>query len=125
MSDGYHFQSTLFEIEPGEDEEINPGRFGRQAAVWLKQKLEQKGYQVEDIINEDWGRCLMCQRTPFSLWVGVGNVEADSSETGKMVWHCFVVAELGKLLKAAESGLKKIVRAQAKALGDTALFPKN
>jgi ribonuclease PH len=37
----------------------------------------------------------------------------------------FSRAELGKLLKAAESGLKKIVRAQAKALGDTALFPKN
>jgi len=94
MSDGYHFKSTLFEIEPGEDEEINPGRFGRQAAAWLKQKLEQKGYRIEDIINEDWGRCLMCQRTPFSLWVGVGNIDSESSESGKIVWHCFVVAEL-------------------------------
>jgi ribonuclease PH len=36
----------------------------------------------------------------------------------------FSRAELGKLLKAAESGLKKIVRAQAKAVGDTSLFPK-
>jgi ribonuclease PH len=37
----------------------------------------------------------------------------------------FSRAELGKLLKAAESGLKKIVRAQAKAVGDTSLFPKS
>jgi hypothetical protein len=25
MSDGYWFKSTLFEIEAGEDDEINPG----------------------------------------------------------------------------------------------------
>lgn len=36
----------------------------------------------------------------------------------------FSRAELGKLLKVAESGLRKIVRAQAKAVGDTALFAK-
>ena len=36
----------------------------------------------------------------------------------------FSRAELGKLLKSAESGLKKIVRAQARAVGDTSLFPK-
>ena len=35
----------------------------------------------------------------------------------------FSRAELAKLLKTAESGLKKIVRAQAKAVGDSALFP--
>jgi len=82
MSDGFWFKSKVFEIEPGEDEEINPGRYGRQAANCLKQKLEQKqkGYQIEDILNEDWGRCLMCQRTPFSLWVGVGNVVADADD---------------------------------------------
>jgi len=32
--------------------------------------------------------------------------------------------ELGKLLRVAEGGLKKILRAQAKAVGDTALFSK-
>ena len=104
MTDGYCFKSTLFEIEPGEDEEINPGRYGRQAAVWLKQKLEQKGYQVEDTINEDWGRCLMCQRTPFYLWVGIANMDAAPFENPPrtavvpnkqdVVWHCFAVAEL-------------------------------
>lgn len=38
---GYWFKSTLFEIEPGEDGDINPGIYGRQLAVWLKDKLEQ------------------------------------------------------------------------------------
>jgi hypothetical protein len=100
MSDGYWFKSTLFEIEAGEDDEINPGIFGRQLARWLKTKLQGQGYVVEDIINEDWGRCLMCQRTPFWLWVGVGNLQdglppqPQSISAKEVVWHCFVTTEL-------------------------------
>ena len=36
----------------------------------------------------------------------------------------FSRAELGKLLKVAEGGLKKIMRAQARAVGDSTLFPR-
>ena len=36
----------------------------------------------------------------------------------------FSRAELGRLLKVAEGGLKKIMRAQAKAVGDSTLFPR-
>jgi ribonuclease PH len=36
----------------------------------------------------------------------------------------FSRSELGKLLRVAEGGLKKILRAQAKAVGDTSLFSK-
>jgi hypothetical protein len=101
MSDGYWFKSSLFEIESGEDDEINPGIYGRQLAQWMKQKLEAGGYPVESIINEDWGRCLMCQRSPFSLWVGVGSVEDEERVDGMLptkdavVWHCFAVTEGG------------------------------
>jgi len=100
MSDGYWFKSSLFEIEPGEDEEINPGIYGRQLAAWLRQKLEAGGYGVE-VINEDWGRCLMCQRSPFALWVGVGSVDDENRVDGMIptkdavVWHCFAVTEGG------------------------------
>ena len=69
--EGYWFKSSKFEIEPREDEDINPRIYGRQSAVWLKRRLEER---FEDIINEDWGRSLMCQREPFMLWVGCGNV---------------------------------------------------
>jgi len=96
---GYWFKSSKFEIEPGEDEEINPGIYGRQLARWLKERLTEKGYPVEGIINEDWGRCLVCSREPFMLWVGCGNVTDD--ETGsrpppkeEVVWHCFATAEV-------------------------------
>src|SRR5690606_31407638 len=97
----YYFTSSLFEIEPGEEEEINPGRVGRQLAHWLKARLEEKGYPVEDIINEDWGRCLMCSRDPFLLWVGCGNMEGDagwlpdgSALNQEIIWCCFPAAEV-------------------------------
>jgi hypothetical protein len=100
--EGYWFKSSKFEIEPGEDEEINPRMYGRQLARWLKQRLEDKGYRVEAIINEDWGRCLMCSRDPFMLWVGCGNVtDHETAQPGdgppakdSVTWHCFATAEV-------------------------------
>lgn len=96
---GYWFTSSLFQIEPGEDAEINPGSYGRQLAIWLKKQLEGRGYSVEPIINEDWGRCLMCSRDPFTLWVGCANA-ADPDAFGQaphdrpVIWHCFAAAEV-------------------------------
>jgi len=95
--DGYWFTSDMFTVEPGEDEEINPGRYGRQLAAWLKAQLEQRGHNVEPVIAEDWGRCLVLSRDPFMLWVGCGNVDASADgapPTGEIVWTCFAVAEV-------------------------------
>jgi hypothetical protein len=97
--DGFWFKSTRFEIEPGEDADINPSVYGRQLAAWLKIQLELRGYAIEQIIAEDWGRCLMCSRHPFLLWVGCGNVfdpapDAALPAKGDIVWHCFATAEV-------------------------------
>ena len=113
--DGYWFTSSLFAIEPGEDKEINPGIYGRQLAQWLKEKLEQSGYAVEPVINEDWGRCLVCSREPFRLWVGCGSLsDEDDTEHGDgppakedVTWHCFAEAEvpvLKKLFQKVDTG---------------------
>ena len=102
------FRSTLFEIEPGEDEETNPLCFGRQLARWLRERLVANGRSVEDVIPEDWGWCLIVQRKPFLLWVGCVSVHdyattkpGDPLPRGsEVVWACTVVAErslLGKL----------------------------
>jgi hypothetical protein len=97
--DGYWFKSSKFEIEAGEDEDINPGIYGRQLAAWLKMRLEEVGYPVE-IINEDWGRCLICAWEPFRLWVGCANMMDAETERGgppnkeDVVWHCFATAEI-------------------------------
>ena len=97
--DGYWFKSSKFEIEAGEDEDINPGIYGRQLAIWLKSRLEESGYSVE-LIEEDWGRCLMCSWDPFRLWVGCANVwnpdlgPGQSPNKNDIVWHCFATAEV-------------------------------
>jgi hypothetical protein len=102
---GYWFTSSKFEIEPGEDDEINPGIYGRQLARWLAERLRQRGYAVA-IINEDWGRCLMCSEKPFMLWVGCASmtdpemldpntIPKDAPPpTETIVWHCFATAEV-------------------------------
>ena len=85
-----------------EDEEINPRIYGRKLAAWLKERLETSGYAVEDVIAEDWGRCLMCRREPFMLWVGCSNVtdkntaEPSDAPPSKedVIWHCFATAEV-------------------------------
>ncbi len=97
---GYWFHSARFEIEPGEDNEINPGIYGKQLAEWLKVRLEDCGYKVEPIIHEDWGRCLMCSRQPFSLWVGCANMTDLSASPEalppkeQITWNCFATAEV-------------------------------
>jgi hypothetical protein len=102
MMKTYEFTSSLFEIEPGEDEEINPRMYGRQLAAWLKAQLEARGYDIEPVIEEDWGRCLMCFREPFMLWVGCGSFpDYDAARPGdpppakeKVVWFCYPEAEV-------------------------------
>jgi hypothetical protein len=100
--DGYRFTTDLFRIEPGEDEDINPRRYGRQLAQWLKAQLQSRGYPVEPVIDEDWGRCLMCAREPFELWVGCGNeVDYGTAQPGdppppaeQVVWWCVAMADV-------------------------------
>jgi hypothetical protein len=97
---GYWFKSSLFEIEPGEDEAINPGIYGKQLANWLAEKLHAKGYEIE-IVEEDWGRCLICLRKPVRLWIGCANVATNFPNPPvvvpakeAIVWHCFVECEI-------------------------------
>jgi hypothetical protein len=125
MSDGYWFKSSLFEIEPGEDDEINPGIYGRQLTQWLKARLEAGGYAVEAVIAEDWGRCLMCQRSPFSLWVGVSSVDDETRAAGEIptkeavIWHCFATTEGG--LRMRMFGKKNEIEASRAKLDATLL----
>ena len=95
------FKSTLFEIVPGEDEAINPGCYGKSLANWLRVKLIARGYDIEDIIPEDWGWCVMCRRSPFKLWVGCGSLansekappDRPPASGRNITWTCFVRAE--------------------------------
>lgn len=96
----FWFRATLFEIEPGEDNETNPRCYGKQLAKWLRQKLVEKGYAVEEVGPEDWGWYFYCAQKPFTLWVRCASVcdykfrPADPPPRGKDVtWTCIVDAD--------------------------------
>ncbi len=111
------FSSDEFSPLPGEEEKTNPGRYGEALACWLKAKLADEGYLVEEEpIPEDWGWVVMLHKKPYSLWVGFGNEEGSTTR-----WGIFVEAEIGifrKLfhkfdpvaeIKVVEKQLEKIV----------------
>ncbi len=93
-TDRIFFKTDLFEIEEGEDSETNPEIYGKQFATWLKNKFSTLGYEVEEIIPEDWGWCVMCERNPSMLWIGCasyidGEVEKDQlPDKDDVIWHC-------------------------------------
>lgn len=80
--------TSFFEIEPSEDAETNPGIYGRAFANWIAERLKAHGESVEEIVAEDWGRCVIVMRKPYLLWIECGNRAGRTDE-----WGAFVVAE--------------------------------
>ncbi len=122
-------KTDLFEIEPQEDEETNPSIYGKQFSEWLRLKFIDLGYEVEEVIPEDWGWCVMCQREPYWLWVGCSSIlEEEPTEDYQarkedITWHCFATAEvpfLKRLFKKVptEEGLSKIKSQLSKIIQD-------
>jgi hypothetical protein len=75
MKTHVEFRSTAFPAYAGKDAEINPGRWGRRLAEFLRQKLEEENVQTEPIYCEDWGVALPIKNENFPIWIGCGNYE--------------------------------------------------
>ncbi len=92
---GYWFTSPLFGPEPGQDDETNPGRYGRHLATWLTVKLRDRGYDAGPAVPEDWGWSVACRKGPDRFLLACGNVEDEhtgAEASALITWHCFVVA---------------------------------
>ncbi|BDU21690.1 hypothetical protein DYGSA30_31470 [Dyella sp. GSA-30] len=107
-------KTDFFDIEPGEDEATNPGRFGKSMANWLAWKFsEGEVFQGAKVLGEDWGWCVMLQRKPFPLWVGCGNRFDTTDE-----WGAFVTAEPNLLYKIRHGAdVKRMVDGAFQMLG--------
>ncbi len=86
------FTSSHFAIEPGEDEDINPGIYGKALAQYVAAQLPECGMPVEGVIEEDFARLVVVHRKPFRLWVGCANEEGSTTN-----WQLLLSAELGLL----------------------------
>jgi hypothetical protein len=86
------FESTAFAVLPGEDEQTNPGVYGKALAQWLAEQLRARGFPSGDIIAEDFGWCVPVESKPHHLYVACGSVEGEPNH-----WRVFAFVEGGLL----------------------------
>ncbi len=55
------FRSEKFPPYDGEEDQINPGLWGKRLAWYMVRALAERGIEVEKIIGEDWGYYLSIQ----------------------------------------------------------------
>lgn len=75
MQTHLEFRSNNFPPYPGEEDEINPGRYGKRLAECLAGELPKHGFNITGMCPEDWGWRLDLQNAAFPLWIGCGNYE--------------------------------------------------
>lgn len=98
------FESSAFAVTPGEDEDTNPGIYGKALAQWLAEQLRAAGFPVGDVFAEDFGWCVALESQPHSLYVACASTGERPDH-----WRVFAFAEGGvtaRLLgndKSAES----------------------
>jgi hypothetical protein len=80
MKTQFEFRSSKFPPYEGEEEQINPGLWGRRLAEYLVEKLEEKGIETEKMIAEDWGWYIPVQNDGFRLGLCCGHQNGDDDE---------------------------------------------
>jgi hypothetical protein len=75
MKTHVEFRSAKFPSYPGEEEEVNPGLWGKRLAEYLYQKLREQGIETKEIFAEDWGWTVPIRHEAFSMWVGCSHYQ--------------------------------------------------
>lgn len=111
------FKSSKFPPYEGEEEEINPGLWGRRLAEYLVQKLADLGVETEDIIAEDWGYYVPVRNEGFEIALCCGHQDGDDDEflcftepskpiAKKLFRKVDATAQLSRLVEALEKILQ-------------------
>jgi hypothetical protein len=67
------FHSSKFPPYDGEQEQINPGIWGKRLAEYLQVRLRGSGIKTGEIYSEDWGWAIPIEHDAFPLWIGCGH----------------------------------------------------
>ena len=113
MKTQVEFRSHKFPPYEGEQEQINPGLWGKRLAEYLVQKLSEKGIKTEEIIAEDWGWYIPVQNEGFKLAICCGHQNGDDDEflcftepSSPVVWRFFkkldATTQLARLTEAMQ-----------------------
>ena len=113
MKTQVEFRSSKFPPYEGEEEQINPGLWGKRLAEYFVEKLAEKGIPTDGLVAEDWGWFVAVRNEGFPLGLCVGHQDGDDDEflcftepSGPIVKKLFrkidVTAELTRLTQAVE-----------------------
>ena len=80
MKTQVEFRSNKFPAYEGEEEQINPGLWGKRLAEYLVQKLADRGIETERMVAEDWGWYVQIKNPRFTLAVCCGHQNGDDDE---------------------------------------------
>lgn len=74
------FRSDKFPPYEGEEEDINPGLWGKRLAEYFVENLPGQGIETEEIIAEDWGYFIPIVNAGFRLAICCGHQYGDDDE---------------------------------------------
>jgi hypothetical protein len=83
------FKSSAFPAVPGEDEQTNPGIYGRALAEWLANQLRSGGLTAGEVFAEDFGWCVPIEALPHPAYVVCASGEVPDD------WLVFSFVEPG------------------------------
>lgn len=80
MKTQVEFRSSKFPPYEGEEEQINPGLWGKRLAEYLVQKLAERGIMTEGMVAEDWGWYVPVRNEGFRLALCCGHQNGEDDE---------------------------------------------
>lgn len=84
MKTQVEFRSSKFPPYEGEEEQINPGLWGKRLAEYLVPKLAERGIETEEMVAEDWGWYVPVRNEGFRLALCCGH-----QDEGEAAFMCF------------------------------------
>ena len=80
MKTQVEFRSAKFPPYDGEEEEINPGLWGKRLAEYLVQKLAEQGIETDEMVSEDWGWYVPLRIDRVQLALCCGHQSGDDDD---------------------------------------------
>jgi hypothetical protein len=69
------FRSDRFPAYDDEEQQVNPGLWGKRLAEFLRDNLRTEGIKAEEPVAEDWGWIVPVVNERFRLWIGCGRYQ--------------------------------------------------
>ncbi len=80
MKTHVEFRSSKFPPYDGEEEEINPGLWGKRLTEYLAARLAEHGIASDEMAVEDWGCYLPIRNAGFRLGLCCGHQNGDDDQ---------------------------------------------